>query len=239
MIRVLLVDDQRIVRAGLRMLCEAAGDITVVDEAGDGGEAERLAHRHAPDVVLMDLRMPGTDRVTATRRLGDGLPASRVLVLTTFDDEHLYPAPGRGRARLPREGRTPGVGDRRHPPRRLRGLGVQPGRPAPARRGGRNVPDQAGTVAARRAHTPGAGGTRPRRRGKLGNGEIAARLHLGVTTVKTHVGNLMAKAGTNNPVRLAVLAARGPAGGSADGGSPSFTIASDTLTVLDSGSSGV
>ncbi|MGH3151965.1 MAG: response regulator [Streptosporangiaceae bacterium] len=89
MIRVLLADDQVLVRAGFRMLLESAGDITVVGEAANGGTAVALAREHAPDVVLMDLHMPEVDGVTATRLIaGDPrLAATRVVVLTTFDDD--------------------------------------------------------------------------------------------------------------------------------------------------------
>jgi DNA-binding NarL/FixJ family response regulator len=89
MIRVLLADDQVLVRAGFRMLLESADDITVVGEAANGGTAVALAREHAPDVVLMDLHMPEVDGVTATRLIaGDPrLAATRVVVLTTFDDD--------------------------------------------------------------------------------------------------------------------------------------------------------
>lgn len=89
MIRVLLADDQVLVRAGFRMLLESAGDIAVVGEAANGGTAVALAREHAPDVVLMDLHMPEVDGVTATRLIaGDPrLAATRVVVLTTFDDD--------------------------------------------------------------------------------------------------------------------------------------------------------
>ena len=88
-IRVLLADDQVLVRAGFRMLLESAGDIAVVGEAANGGTAVALAREHAPDVVLMDLPMPEVDGVTATRLIaGDPrLAATRVVVLTTFDDD--------------------------------------------------------------------------------------------------------------------------------------------------------
>jgi DNA-binding NarL/FixJ family response regulator len=88
-IRVLLADDQVLVRAGFRMLLESADDITVVGEAANGGTAVALAREHAPDVVLMDLHMPEVDGVTATRLIaGDPrLAATRVVVLTTFDDD--------------------------------------------------------------------------------------------------------------------------------------------------------
>ena len=89
MIRVLLADDQVLVRAGFRLLLESAGDIVVVGEAGNGGVAVALARGHAPDVVLMDLHMPEVDGVTATRLIArdPDLTATKVVVLTTFDDE--------------------------------------------------------------------------------------------------------------------------------------------------------
>jgi DNA-binding NarL/FixJ family response regulator len=88
-IRVLLADDQVLVRAGFRMLLESADDIAVVGEAANGGTAVALVREHAPDVVLMDLHMPEVDGVTATRLItGDPrLAATRVVVLTTFDDD--------------------------------------------------------------------------------------------------------------------------------------------------------
>ncbi|NBM16322.1 response regulator transcription factor, partial [Streptomyces sp. GC420] len=92
MIRVLLVDDQGLVRAGLRMLCEAAPDVQVVGEAENGRQAVSLAEELLPDVILMDLRMPGVDGIAATGRILAARPATRVVALTTFDDDdHLYP----------------------------------------------------------------------------------------------------------------------------------------------------
>ena len=95
-IRVLLADDQELVRSGLKVLCEHAGDITVVAEAADGAEAAALARRHRPDVVLMDIRMPVLDGLAATRRIvGDPQvgPEVRVLVLTTYErDEYVFEA---------------------------------------------------------------------------------------------------------------------------------------------------
>ncbi|HMD24974.1 MAG TPA: response regulator, partial [Streptosporangiaceae bacterium] len=89
MIRVLLADDQALVRAGFRLLLESAGDIAVIAEAANGGEAVALTREHAPDVVLMDINMPEVDGVTATHLIaGDPrLAATKVVVLTTFDDE--------------------------------------------------------------------------------------------------------------------------------------------------------
>lgn len=87
MIRVLLADDQALIRDGIRALLSAHADIEVVGEAGDGGEACRLAGSLQPDVVLMDIRMPVLDGVAATRQIKAEHPAMTVLVLTTFDDD--------------------------------------------------------------------------------------------------------------------------------------------------------
>lgn len=86
-IRVLLADDHALLRAGLRALIDAEPDMTVVGEAGDGAEAVRLAERLRPDVVVMDISMPVMDGLEATRRLGEALPATRVLVLTMHAEE--------------------------------------------------------------------------------------------------------------------------------------------------------
>src|SRR6266853_2738101 len=86
-IRVLIADDQRVVRDGLSMLVALIDDVQVVGTACDGAEAVRLAEAHRPDVIMMDLRMPGTDGIAATAALHERLPAARVLVLTTYADE--------------------------------------------------------------------------------------------------------------------------------------------------------
>ena len=92
-ISVLLADDQSLLRRGFRMILEAEGDITVVGEAGDGAGAVDLARRYTPDVVLMDIRMPGTDGIEATRRITADDTRVRILVLTTFDlDEYAFGA---------------------------------------------------------------------------------------------------------------------------------------------------
>jgi DNA-binding NarL/FixJ family response regulator len=209
MIRVLLVDDQQLVRAGLRMLCESADDIDVVSEARTGHDAVRLVEQTLPDVVLMDLRMPGMDGATATARILGNRPATRVVVLTTFDDDdHLYPALAAGACGFLAKDVAPtelleaihraASGDsafsrpvlRRLVDRAVRGYPADAGRPAP--------PPWDITAREREVLAlVGAG---------LSNSDIAARLHLGVTTVKTHIANLMTKTARPNRVRLAVLA---------------------------------
>ena len=92
-IRVLLADDQALVRAGLEMIVDAAEGLAVAGQARDGAEAVALADRLLPDVVLMDVRMPGIDGIEATRRIAATQGAPRVVMLTTFDlDEHVFAA---------------------------------------------------------------------------------------------------------------------------------------------------
>jgi DNA-binding NarL/FixJ family response regulator len=207
MIRVLLVDDQQLIRAGLRMLCESASDLEVVGEASNGLEGVRLAGQVRPDVVLMDLRMPGLDGTAATARILAARPATRVVVLTTFDDDaHLYPALAAGACGFLAKDVAPA--DLLDAVRRAAD-GDSPFSAAVLRR----LVDQAvRSRAADRAQEPGPELT-PRERevlvlvgAGLANAEIAERLHLGVTTVKTHVANLMTKTGCANRVRLAVFA---------------------------------
>lgn len=210
MIRVLLVDDQRLVRAGLRMLCGSTADLEVVAEADHGEDAVRFAAELLPDVVLMDLRMPGVDGATATRRILDERPDTRVVVLTTFDDDdHLYPALSAGACGFLAKDVTPDElldGIRRaasggHPfsPDVLRRVVIRASRSASG-----SVPgtDLGATVSEREREILGllAHG--------LSNAEIATHLHLGPTTVKAHISALMDRTGSPNRVRLAVLAAR-------------------------------
>ncbi|MGU3503277.1 response regulator [Mycobacterium sp. C31M] len=202
--RVLIADDQRLVRAGLRMLCESTADVEVVGEAADGAQAVRLSSELRPDVILMDLRMPGVDGITATGHVMAARPAAKVLVITTFDDdEHLYPALAAGAAGFLVKDTDPAdlldairrtaAGDFVLSPHLLQRLvsraveaGVTPSR-------GDDV-----TLTAREEDVL------PLVVDGLSNQEIADRLHLGVTTVKTHVANLMEKLGAQNRVQLAV-----------------------------------
>ncbi|MET9397486.1 response regulator transcription factor [Kitasatospora sp. NPDC002965] len=209
-IGVLIVDDQQLVRAGVRMLCESAPDLTVTGEAADGAHAVELALRLRPDVVLMDLHMPGTDGITATRELHRLLPATRVVVLTTFDDDdRLYPALAAGACGfLAKDVEPAAVLDAV----RRAAVGESPYSPEVLRRVvARAATDWTGEDGRRQPVARFTGREHEVLRhiaGGLSNIEIAERMHLGVTTVKTHVSNLMAKTGSPNRVRLAVLAIR-------------------------------
>ncbi|UJW30456.1 response regulator transcription factor [Saccharothrix sp. AJ9571] len=208
MIRVLLVDDQRLVRAGLRMLCEDCPDLDVVGEAENGEEAIRQAGLVTPDVVLMDLRMPGVDGITATAQIAAARPAVRILVLTTFDDdEHVYPALAAG---------AHGFLTKDAPPEELldairrTAAGESPFSPRVLRRlvrkavGAHQKPEEVVDLTERERDVLAlvADG--------LSNAEIAARLRVAVSTVKTHITSLMTKTGADNRVRLALLAHRLP-----------------------------
>ncbi|MDT0266859.1 response regulator transcription factor [Streptomyces sp. DSM 44915] len=206
-IGTLLVDDQQLVRAGLRMLCESTEDITVVGEAATGAEAVRLVPGTSPDVVLMDLRMPGMDGTTATRRILADRPATRIVVLTTFDDDdHLYPALAAGACGFLAKDAAPGE---LLDAVRQAAVGGSPFSGAVLRR----LVGQATT--AWRAERPAAEAPALTERERevlalvgagLSNAEIAARMHVGLTTVKTHVGSLMRKTASPSRVRLAVFA---------------------------------
>lgn len=209
-IRVLIVDDQRLVRAGLRMLCESTADLDVIGEAADGVEAVRSAAELVPDVILMDLRMPGLDGIEATRQLTASRPESRVLALTTFDDdEHLYPALIAGAAGFLVKDTSPA--ELLDAIRRTADGGFTLSPHLLQRLVTRAVDAQASAPEARAepvALTPRELEVLPLVVDGLSNQEIADRLHLGVTTVKTHVANLMAKTGSANRVQLAVYGAQ-------------------------------
>jgi DNA-binding NarL/FixJ family response regulator len=205
MIRVLLADDQHLVRAGLRMLCDSAPDMEVVGEAENGREAVRLAEQVHPDVVVMDLNMPGVDGITATGRILAQRPATRVLVLTTFgDDDHLYPALTAGACGFLLKDAAPtelldGI--------RKAAAGESPFSRAVLQRLVRRA------VQAREMTAPPVRGLTARERDVLRlvgegltNAEIAERLHIGITTVKSHITALMTKTNSPNRVRLALAA---------------------------------
>jgi DNA-binding NarL/FixJ family response regulator len=207
-IRVLLADDQAMIRGGLRLILEDQDDITVLGEAADGAEAVDLARRLRPDVCLIDIRMPKLDGIEVTRALaGPGVPDPlRVVIVTTFDlDEYIYGAlqagavgfvlKDAGPSLLVEAVRAANAGDALISPsitlRLLRNL-------APARR----------TTAARPARPLSARETEVIRaiaRGRT-NQEIAGVLFISLSTVKSHLATIQAKLGVRNRVEIAAWA---------------------------------
>ncbi|MFE9096950.1 response regulator [Streptomyces sp. NPDC007264] len=215
-IRVVIADDQPLVRTGFKSLLEPAPDIEVVGEAGDGGEAVRLAKAARADLVLMDIRMPALDGLAATRLItGDeDLAGVKVLILTTFEiDEYVFEALRAGASgflgksaeaeELLQAVRTVSRGDALLSPAATRSLISRflsgPGAPQPldeaARRGLEALTDRE-----RQITTFVATG--------LSNDEIAARLVLSPATVKTHVNRAMVKVGARDRAQLVVFAHR-------------------------------
>ncbi|MFC4498004.1 MULTISPECIES: response regulator [Streptomyces] len=209
-IRLLLVDDDPLVRAGLSFMMGGADDIEIVGEAADGTEVEALVDRTRPDVVLMDLRMPAMDGLTATERLRGREDAPQVVVLTTFHaDEQVLRALRAGAA---------GFVLKDTPPAEILAAvrRVAAGDPVLSPTVTRQLMDHAAGSAAdtRRAHARerlAALGEREREvavavgRG-LSNAEIAATLFMSVATVKAHVSRALARLGLNNRVQIALLA---------------------------------
>ena len=211
MIRILIADDQALVRAGLRMILDAQADLEVLGEAGDGREALQLCRELSPDVVLMDIRMPGVDGLEATRRLlGGSGPAPKVIVLTTFDtDDYVYEAIRAGASGFllksaPPEQLADGVravmaGDALLAPeitRRLLERFVK--RPPP----GAAAPPELEDLTAREVEV-----LRLIAEGRS-NAEIAADLVLSEATVKTHVNHILTKLRLRDRVQAVALAYR-------------------------------
>jgi DNA-binding NarL/FixJ family response regulator len=211
MIRVLLVDDQSLLRMGFRLILEAEPDIEVVGEAGDGAAGVGMTSALHPDVVLMDVRMPGTDGIAATRLITAAGAAAKILILTTFDlDEYVFAGLKAGAsgfllkdappAELLTAIRTVAGGDAVLAPTATRRLIDQfaPLLPGPGRQHERDIllsklTDREQTVFVQLA----AGRS---------NREIADDLHLSEGTVKVHVGRILAKLDLRDRVQAVVLA---------------------------------
>ncbi|MFK4106848.1 response regulator [Streptomyces sp. NPDC019531] len=205
---MLVVDDQAVVRAGFAAIVDAEPDLTVVGEAGDGAEAVSLATREAPDLVLMDIRMPGMDGLTATRLITALEPRPRVLVLTTFDlDVYVYEALRAGSSGFLLKDAQPedllsairvvAAGDGILAPavtRRLIDTFAQGAPPPP------------GVTGALGQLTPREREVLLRIASGLTNAEIAADLGVATGTVKTHVNALLNKLGLRDRVQATILA---------------------------------
>jgi DNA-binding NarL/FixJ family response regulator len=210
-ISILLVDDQPMLRLGFRLVLDAQTDMSVVGEAAEGAEAVALVQSLRPDVVLMDVRMPGMDGIEATRRITHSTSDTRILILTTFDlDEYAYAGLRAGASGFLLKDVPPpdlltairavASGDAVVAPSVTRRLidTFLPHLPDPA--GGATVPacDEVDTLTTREREIliEVAGG--------YSNAEIAGRLHLSEATVKTHVGRMLNKLGLRDRVQAVV-----------------------------------
>jgi len=208
LIRILIADDQALVRGGFRMILDAQEDIEVVGEAVDGAQAVEEALRLHPDLVVMDIRMPGIDGIEATRRLLAAGSRARVLILTTFDlDEYVYEAMRAGASgfllkdvspgQLTEAVRTVAAGEALLAPaitRRLIERFMR--RPHP----GSKLPAELEQLTPRELDV-----LRLLARG-LSNAEIAEELILGAATIKTHVAGVLGKLGVRDRVQAVVAA---------------------------------
>ncbi|WP_438872719.1 response regulator [Paractinoplanes pyxinae] len=207
-VRVLLVDDDALVRAGLGMILSAAPDVAVVGEATDGAEVPGAVSQHQPDVVLMDIRMPRVDGLAATETLRSRPGAPEVIVLTTFDaDEYVLRALRAGAsgfllkdtppAEILRAVRRVAAGEAMLSPTVTRQLIAHVAAPAPP---SRSRAAQRLDQLSERERDVAFGLARG-----SSNAEIAAELHMSIATVKAHVSRLLIKLELNNRVQVAIL----------------------------------
>lgn len=211
-IRILLVDDQALLRMGFRMVLEEEPDLRIVGEASDGDEAVRAVRDLDPDVVIMDVRMPGTDGIEATRTIVERAPRTKVLILTTFDlDEYAFSALRYGASgfllkdvppqELVRAIRAVASGDAVVAPSVTRRLLDAYAHRLPDLRNGSEPADPtlaSLTAREREILVEVAHG--------LSNAEIASRLYVAEATVKSHLGRVLAKLGLRDRVQAVVYA---------------------------------
>ncbi|MEV6174508.1 response regulator transcription factor [Streptomyces sp. NPDC051954] len=209
-IRVVVADDQELVRSGFIMILEAQPDIEVVAEAGDGAEAVAAVQRHTPDVLLLDIRMPGTDGLEAARQVC-AQSSCKVVMLTTFDlDEYVYEALYAGasgfllkdvrRDDLVHAVRVVASGDSLLAPAVTRRLVADIVRRRGEEATAEVTPDRLETLTAREVET-----LRMLARG-LSNAEIATTFFVSEHTVKTHVSNVLSKLGLRDRVQAVICA---------------------------------
>jgi DNA-binding NarL/FixJ family response regulator len=210
-IRVLVVDDDALVRAGLTMLLAAVDDIEIVGEAADGSEVEHAVAEHQPDVVLMDIRMPGMDGLAATEILRTRGDSPEVIVLTTFDaDDHVLSALRAGASGFLLKDTSPAdivhairavaAGEPILSPTITRRLIEHATESEGSERRRRHAREQLGQLTEREREVAVAIG-----HGKS-NAEISRELYMSIATVKAHVSRLLEKLEFNNRVQIALLA---------------------------------
>jgi DNA-binding NarL/FixJ family response regulator len=208
-IRVLLVDDDPLVRAGLKLMLRGAGDIEVVGEVEDGAGVAAAVRRHTPDVVLMDIRMPVMDGIAATRELTGRGTAAQVIVLTTFGADRLVVA-------AMRAGAAGYLLKHTEPEQIVAALRTAArGEPVLSPAAARALIDHASAGSGTRAEQAARQLARLSERERevasavaegLSNAEIGARLHLSAGTVKAHLSSALAKLDLDNRIQLALLA---------------------------------